>query len=439
MKNSSDKKVVTRFAPSPTGYLHVGGARTALFNYLFTKKLGGTALLRIEDTDKERSTKEYEQNILDGLAWLGLPFSGEPVRQSERTEIYRKHLKALVESDKAYISKEEPREAGERSEVIRFRNPNKKVLFHDMIRGDIEFDTTELKDFVIAKSLDEPLYHLAVVIDDYEMGVTHVIRGEDHISNTPRQILIGEALGAPRPEYAHLPLMLAPDRSKLSKRKHGASVSLPFYKDGGYLPEAMINFLALIGWNPGTDQEVFSLDELVEAFEISKVQKSGAIFNIEKLNWLNREYIKKLPREVQEREVAAVFIEGNADLISKITPIAIDRIATFGELQTIKESGEFDFFFSAPSYPKELLKTPEFLTETSTKIESVPSETFTAETIKSVLWDFATEKGRGKVLWPLRISLTGKEKSPDPFTVAALIGKEETLRRISHAITLSHN
>ena len=211
-------QIVTRFAPSPTGLLHAGNYRTAVFSYLFARQHGGKFILRIEDTDRERSRPEYEVNILESLAWLGLDFD-EKYRQSENASVHREYLEKMIASGHAYISQETPTKEGERAEVIRFKNPNKKVLFPDLIRGDIEFDTTELKDFVIAKSLDEPVFHLAVVVDDFTAGVTHVIRGEDHISNTPRQILIQEAIGAPCPIYAHLPLVLAPDRSKLSKRK----------------------------------------------------------------------------------------------------------------------------------------------------------------------------------------------------------------------------
>ena len=285
--------IITRFAPSPTGYLHMGGARTALFNHLFTKQNGGKTILRIEDTDKQRSTKEYETSIIESLKWLGLQYD-ETVKQSDREVVYKGYLKRLIDEGKAYISKETPVEPGDRTEVIRFKNPNKKVTFYDLIRGEVEFDTTELKDFVIAKSMEEPLYNLAVVVDDFEMGITHVIRGEDHISNTPRQILIQEAIGAPRPVYAHLPIILATDKSKLSKRKHGESVSVDFYRRKGYLPEAVINFLVLLGWNPGNNQEIFSIDELIKTFDMSKVQKSGAVFNVEKLNWLNKQYIAKL-------------------------------------------------------------------------------------------------------------------------------------------------
>ena len=304
----SAKPIITRFAPSPTGFLHMGGARTALFNHLFTKKLEGKVILRIEDTDKLRSTAEYEASIIDSLKWLDISYN-QTFKQSEREEIYKKYLKKLIDEGKAYVSKEIPTEedlpAGRhgkenpdfRSEVIRFKNPGKKVSFTDLIRGEITFDTTELKDFVIAKSLEEPLYHLAVVIDDFEMGITHVVRGDDHISNTPRQILIQEAIGAPRPIYAHLPIILATDKSKLSKRKHGEAVSLNFYRDKGYIPEAIINFLALLGWNPGTDQELFTMDELIKTFDISKVQKGGAVFNTEKLDWINRQYIAKMSEE----------------------------------------------------------------------------------------------------------------------------------------------
>lgn len=276
-------------APSPTGKLHIGTARTTLFNYLFARQSEGKFILRIDDTDTERSTSEFEQNILDGLSWLGLEYD-ELFRQSERTDVYVSYLKKMVENDSVYISKEEIKEEGQRSKVIRLRNPNKKIIFEDLIRGTVEFDTTELGDFVVAKSLEEPLYHLASVVDDIEMNITHVIRGEDGISNTPRQILIQEAIGALRPIYAHLPLILAPDRSKLSKRKHGESVSLDYYRDKGYSPAAIVNYLALLGWNPGTEQEIFTLGELIKVFDIAKVHKGGAIFDEKKLAWVNRKH-----------------------------------------------------------------------------------------------------------------------------------------------------
>ena len=274
------EKVVTRIAPSPTGYLHFGLARTALFSYLFARKHGGTYILRIEDTDTARNKPEYEQDISEQLAWLGLT-ADATYRQSEAMPRHKQCLAKLIEEDKAYVSKETAKDgSGKEVEVVRLRNPGETVTFTDLIRGEIQFDTTELKDFVIARSITDTLFHLAVVIDDADEGVTHVIRGEDHISNTPRQILIQRALGFPEPHYAHLPLILMPDKSKMSKRKHETAVRT--FREMGILPNALINYVALLGWNPGTDQELFTLEELVNIFDTSQVQKSGAVFDMEK-------------------------------------------------------------------------------------------------------------------------------------------------------------
>ncbi len=434
-------KVITRFPPSPTGFLHVGRARTALFNYLFTKQKNGKMVFRIEDTDKERSKVEFEQNIIDCLSWLNIKYDEGPYRQSERLEIYKKYLKQLVDNKSAYISKEIPKEEGDREEVIRFKNPNKKIIFEDLIRGTIEFDTTDLGDFVIAKSLDEPIYHLAVVIDDFEMGVTHIIRGEDGISNTPRQILIQEAIGATRPFYAHVPLILAPDKSKLSGR-HGA-VSVTDFKNEGYLPEAMINFLALIGWNPGTNQEIFSMEELLEQFDISKIQKSGGVFNIEKLDWINKEYIKKMSEQDYLSKTAEFLPESikkidgyTDDKFLKVAKLIRDRINKFCEVKHMAEAGDLDYFFEQPKYTKELLKDPMHLLGVIDLLLKLPENNFSADKIKSTIWELATEKGRGLVLWPMRVALSGKEKSPDPFILAETLGKEETIRRLNYALNL---
>ncbi len=435
--------VVTRFAPSPTGFLHVGGVRTALFSYLYAKQHNGKYILRIEDTDKVRSTKAYEQDILDGLTWLGL--EGEEVyKQSERTDIHKEYLEKLIKEDKAYVSKEAVVEEGGRAEVIRFRNPNKKVTFTDLIRGEVTFDTTELGDFVIAKSLEEPIFHFVVVLDDFLMGITHVIRGEDHISNTPRQILIQEALGAPRPIYAHLPLILAEDRSKLSKRKHGEKVSLKHYIDLGYTKEAIINFMALLGWNPGDDREVLSLEELIRDFNISKVQKGGAIFNVEKLNWLNREYIKRMSPEELLKNITPKFPEFDTQFLTRAVPAIIDRISVFGDIDTFIASGEFSYFTKPDTYTTEQLlwkgkqekavaqKHLEYVVETLQTLPEYP----TAEAIKTALWDYATEHGKGDVLWPTRYAVTGKDKSPDPFIVISIIGTTEAKRRLQQAINM---
>lgn len=449
-------KVRVRFAPSPTGVVHLGTARTALFNFLFARKNGGKYILRIEDTDTERSRKEFEQNIIESLDWLNI-HSDEVFRQSDRSDIYRSHLQKLIEGGFAYLSKElssELKEEGssdKRSEVIRFRNPNKTVSFKDEIRGPIEFDTSELGDFVIAKSLDEPLYHLAVVVDDYEMDITHVIRGEDHISNTPRQILIQEAIGAPRPQYFHLPLILGKDRSKLSKR-HGALPVLE-YREMGYLPEAVVNYLALLGWSPSGEEDVFSPAQLAEAFNVNSFQKSPAVFSDEKLEWLNRKHISYLNDDVLEKYVrlyidpSAISAENNETMIRRLLPLIRERISKFSDLK-IYYKEEFEFYFKRPEYETSKLipsksegdektkiaKTVEYLTYILDVLRSFSDDRVIASKIKEQLWDYATEKGRGAVLWPMRYALSGREKSPDPFSLVEILGLKESIARIADAI-----
>jgi len=446
MNPNSDQKIVTRVAPSPTGLMHIGTARVALFNYLFTKQKGGKLVLRIEDTDKERSTPEYEKNIMDGLGWLGLGHD-EFFRQSDRLDIYKKYLKELVDKGSAYLSKEEIKKEGDRAEVIRFKNPNKKVTFHDLIHGDITMDTSDLGDFVIAKDMETPIFHLANVVDDKEMGITHVIRGDDHMSNTPRQILIMEAIGATIPTYAHLPMILSPDKAKLSKR-HGAW-PVTEYRDQGYLKEAIINFVALLGWSPqaatseglaGTNEELLSLDDLLKRFDLMKVQKKGAVFSLDKLNWINKEYIKKLSAEDLDKEFNQRIPERVKNLpgfatekLKKLKSPLIERIHNFGQLQEILENGEYDYFFQTPSVDKTLLKSTEHLPAIIEQLETIEENDFSADKIKSAIWDFATEKGRGAVLWPMRVALSGQEKSPDPFTIAEILGKKETLLRLANA------
>ena len=437
--STSENKVVVRIPPSPTGFFHVGRARTALFNYIFAKQHGGKIIFRLEDTDKERSKDEYAEDIIESLTWLGITYDEGPFRQSERTDVYRTYLHKMVEEGKAYISHEPE---GDNKEVVRFKNPNKLVTFTDLIRGDVSMDTTDLGDFVIARNIDDPLYHLTVVVDDFEMNITHVIRGDDGISNTPRQILIQEAIGAPRPFYAHVPLILAADKSKLSGR-HGA-VSIREYREQGYLPEAMVNFLAMIGWNSGTPQELFSIDELIRDFKLERVQKGGAVFNIEKLNWLNKEYIKKIPAEeiIPYIEEALSTYSHRKDIIPKLVPIVIDRIEKFSDITTMKEQGEFSYYFDLPEYKSSKLGwkedsseiTKEHLQKSYTLISAIDETQFTADNIKIALWDYATEKGKGNVLWPLRMCLSGKDKSPDPFTLASILGKQEVLSRVEYAI-----
>lgn len=429
-----------RFAPSPTGTLHTGGVRVALFNYIFAKQNNGKFILRIDDTDKLRSTKEFEQDILKGIEWLGLSYD-ELYYQSQRGELYKKLLNQLLVENKIYISQEKVEKEGDRAEVIRFRNPNKKVKFTDLIKGDIEFDTTELGDFIVAKDLETPLYHFASIADDFDLKITHIIRGEDHISNTPRQILMWEALGAPIPQFAHLPLILAPDRSKLSKRKHAAIASLNSFIAEGYLPEALINFVALLGWSPQAEhdltnpnEEILSLTDLIKLFKLEKVQKSGAIFNVEKLNWINREYLRRLsPEEFLAK--AETFLP-QLKTLPALIPVLLERIYTLNDLSKMVGSGELQYFFAAPTYDRELLKSQVFIPEIIRLLEPIPEDKFTAESVKAAVWDFATEKGRGEVLWPMRVALSGQKQSPDPFTIASIIGKVETLKRLTHATTL---
>lgn len=455
MKNSDTKNntgtVVTRIAPSPTGYLHIGTARSALFNYLFAKKHGGSFIVRIEDTDKKRSTTEFETDILNGLTWLGLNWDSL-YRQSQRLEIYKDHITRLIGSGAAYISKEESRDdPNVHIEVIRLKNPNKEVSFDDIIHGTISFDTKELGDFVIARRIDEPLYHLAVVVDDHLMGITHVIRGDDHISNTPRQILIQEALGIQRPQYAHIPLILDSDRSKMSKRT--GTTSLFQYKEDGYLSPALINYLALLGWNPGTDEELFTLSELVEKFNIEEVHKGSAVFSTDKLNWFNKEYIKRLPEKERRTRIKDVLrssislsitqLEHYEEIIDRIIPEIEERISYFGEVEKLVSNGELLFYFEQPEYTTTALlwKGKESLDEVAThlkvlieKINTHSEDLFTSELVKKSIWSYAEEKGKGDVLWPMRYALTGREKSPDPFTVSAILGKKETLLRLEYAL-----
>lgn len=462
---SQNSHIITRFAPSPTGNLHAGNYRTALYSYLYAKKHGGDFVLRIEDTDKERSKAEYKDNIISALSWLGLEYS-QSIIQSERADAHKIALEKLIADGHAYISKEEIKKEGDRAEVIRFKNPNRKVKFIDLIRGEIEIDTTDLGDFVIARSMTEPLFHLAIVVDDEFMGVTHIIRGEDHISNTPRHILIQEALGYTVPTYAHLPIVLAKDRTKLSKRK--GALPITEYRNRGYLPDAVLNYMALVGWNPGTDQEIFTREELIEAFDLAKVQKSGAIFDDVKLDWVNKEHMNRLSDEafqIHFQNYLTDFLD--APDREKLTSIEYEKIAMmlrerltyFGQIKNMLDDGELDFIFETPHFEndeaRKMLICPEKMWkngsgekitvdgESTKAILSQVNELIATyegvwdkDTVKALLWPFAEHEGRGIVLWPLRIALSGKEKSPDPFTIASIIGKNEVDKRLTNAISI---
>ena len=468
MKLFSNKKIRTRFAPSPTGFLHIGVARTSLFNYLFAKKNGGALVLRIEDTDKERSRTEFEKDITDSLEWLGIKWD-EFYKQSKRTDIYKKYLEKLLKEKKAYFcfcvseeleaQKQEQESRGlalkysgkcknlseeaiqenirqNKKCVIRLKVPEKKVIVNDMVRGKLEFDTGLIGDIIIAKDFETPLYNFSVVIDDYEMKITHVFRGEDILPNTPKQIVIQEALGIKSPEYGHLPMILAPDKSKLSKR-HGAA-SVTEYKNQGYLPEAILNIIAFLGWNPGTEKEIYSLKELIKDFSIERIQKSGAVFNIQKLDYFNGFYIRQ--KSLKElAELCRPFLP-KADLkeIEKITFLYQERLKKFSEITELT-----DFFFKEKiNYPKELLVwkkmgDSDVVNSIDKNIEilsMIDDRNWTAKSIEIALLK-ATEKigDKGVLLWPMRVALTGKKQSAGPFDIAFVLGKEKTINRLREA------
>lgn len=441
--------VVTRFAPSPTGYLHAGNYRTAVFAYLFAKHSGGKFIVRIEDTDAARSKPEYEANIFEALAWLNLPMD-EQYRQSEHRPRHRELLEKLVAADAAYVSKETPLKEGDREEVIRFRNPSGAVTFTDVIRGDITTDVTDLGDFIIARSYEEPVFHFAVAVDDSDEGVTHVIRGADHISNTARQLLIQRALGLPTPLYAHLPLIMDSSHKKLSKR-FGAK-ALTEYRDLGVLPEALLNYLAFLGWNPGDDREYLTKEELAEAFDISRVQKGSAVFDEVKLFSVNQHWMRELSDDEFLSHLSGHLPPNGftPEKIRKAVPLLKERAQTFEQARELL-TGELSCLFEVPEIECERLTAKELpdcsgmtkmaLESLSRAIESLP-ESVSTEEVKALLMPLAdaeeakTKGGRGAVLWPLRYALSGQDRSPDPFTLISILGPKEAISRVQKAIAI---
>ncbi|MFA6495265.1 MAG: glutamate--tRNA ligase [Candidatus Paceibacterota bacterium] len=469
-----------RIAPSPTGFLHLGTIRTALFNYLFAKKDGGVFVVRIEDTDTQRSLPVYEESILGGLrklaiTWdegpdIGGPYG--PYRQSERTDLYKKHLEQLLEEKKAYwcfCTKEEleeekkamlsqglfpkyggtcrrltpeqvaeKREAGQ-SAVIRLMVPSGMTIeFDDMIRGTISVNSDTIGDIVIAKNESASLYNFAVVIDDELMKITHVIRGEDHISNTPKQILIQNALGFARPHYAHLPLILSPDRSKLSKRN--LETSFDEYLKDGYLPQAIINFLGLLGWHPDDDQEIMGVEEMTQKFSLRRVQKAGAIFAMDKLDWFNEQYIKAMPLGTLVQALDSFIPQHwkeNSERLAAAINIVRERMKKFSEFQTLAV-----LFFEREEYDGALLswhdadadKTRALLEMAREKINAIPDDAFTQQNLEETTMLLADQTGRGDLLWPLRVAVSGQKNSPGPFEIMSVLGRSESLARIDRAI-----
>ena len=495
-------EVRTRIAPSPTGFFHFGSARTALFNWLFAKKHQGKFILRIEDTDRERSKEEYELDAEESLNWLGLgwdegpetPDLHGPYRQSQRAKIYEKYIKQLVVDGTAYYcycSQEElekqvkeqeakklpPKYAGTcrnltpeevkisaqriqaegRKPVVRFKVPeNKTIKFKDLIHGQMAFDSNLIGDFVIVKSNGDPIFLLSNIIDDAEMKISHVIRGDDHLANTPKQLMLADAMNVQIAEYGHLPMILNPDRTKMSKRKNPTSITHDF-RDLGYLPEALINFMAFLGWTPAchadceskTERDFFTLDELVNEFDLADIGKSPAVFDIEKLNYLNGYYIRQMSLgELAKRcmpylEKAGITQEKNSisngeKFLSAISLVQ-ERMKKLSEVVELTS-----FFFEKPKYDKELLiakksnlETIQKALEESYRVLSEEND-FGRDSIEQLLRALATKIGvsAGEVLWPIRVSLSGKPASPGTFELVSHFGKEETLARIETAIEI---
>ncbi len=455
-----------RFAPSPTGYLHIGGARTALFNYLLARKENGTFILRIEDTDVARSTQESVDAILQAMEWLGLSYDEGPIYQSERFPLYREKVEELLAAGKAYrcyCTSEElekrrinalakglkPKYDGtcrRRTDqpegqpwVVRFRSPEEgETTFIDQIKGGISFDNDELDDLIIQRSDGTPTYNFVVVVDDATMGVTLVIRGDDHINNTPRQMLMYQALGYPVPEFAHVPMILGADKARLSKR-HGAT-SVMAYREMGYLPEALVNYLVRLGWSHG-DQEIFSMEELIEKFSLENVGKSAGVFNPDKLLWLNAHYIKNGdPQRLGELLIEYLGMQGIA-VAGGPDPIAV--VKTLQErARTLVEMAEMAAFYYAaevtfdPEAVAKLLTAEQrpLLENVRQKLENCPA--WTHDAIAQVFATVQEETGLklGKLAPPVRVAIVGGTVSPSIFDVLAVLGREKTLARLGRAI-----
>lgn len=458
--------LTTRFAPSPTGYLHVGGARTALYSWLYAKKNGGDFILRIEDTDLERSTQESVDAIMDGMNWLKLDWTHGPYFQTQRFDRYKEVIAQLIESGNAYrcycapeeveAMREEAKAKGEiekyngmwrdrtdypedKPYVIRFKNPLEgDVVINDIVKGDITISNSQLDDLIIARSDGSPTYNLTVVVDDWDMKVSHVVRGDDHISNTPKQINILKALGATVPQYAHIPMILGDDGKRLSKR-HGA-VSVMQYRDEGYLPEALLNYLVRLGWSHG-DQEIFSVDEMIELFDLTGCNRAPSAFNTDKLIWVNQHYMKTLePSYVAEHLAWHMADQGintdNGPALEEIVKVQADRVKTLKEMAAISAYFYQDFTeFDATALKKHLRPVAaEPLTLVKEKLAAL--ENWVAADIHAAINATAEELelGMGKVGMPLRVAATGAGNSPSLDVTLELLPKEKVLARIDMAL-----
>ena len=479
-------EVRVRFAPSPTGYLHIGGARTALFNWLFARKMGGKLILRIEDTDTERLKEDSVSQILTSLKWLGLNWDegpeagGEcgPYYQSERRELYSKYAQQLLDEGKAYYcfctpadleaerekqrAAKQPfryartcrdldpevakaRAAAGEPYSVRIKIPTEgSITVHDLIHGDVTFNMDQFDDFVIVKSNGMPTYNFAVVVDDHLMGMTHVLRAEEHLSNTPKQLLIYEALGFEPPKFGHMPMILAPDRSKLSKR-HGAT-SVEEFRAQGYLPEAIINYLTLLGWGPGDEREIFTLEQTVKLFELEQMSKKAAVYDTKKLTWMNGQYLSELPLEKILPEAETFFIKDglvtkewlaeNKEYFAKLVDTVRVRVKT---LQEVADASAY-FFKDVEAYDEKGVakhfkpEAAELLEKCIAALEA--DEVFDLTSTEAIYNKIAADNGLalGKVIHPTRLALTGRTVSPGMFDVMVLLGKEKTLARMRKAV-----
>jgi glutamyl-tRNA synthetase len=483
--------IKTRIAPSPTGYLHVGTIRTALYSYLYAKKHGGKFLLRIEDTDRERYVADGVDNILNSLNWVNLtPDEGViraadgtikdigesgPYTQSERLHIYKEYAQKLLDAGYAYycfctserleklradqqakkmptgydghclsINPEEAKQRAEGGEkhVLRLKmDKHGETVFTDLIRGEVRFKNELVDDQVLIKSDGFPTYHFAVVVDDHLMGITHIIRGEEWISSVPKHIQLYKFFDWEVPAMAHLPLLLNPDKSKLSKRQ--GDVAVEDYHKKGYLPEALVNFVAFLGWNPGTEKEMYTMEELVADFDLAKVGNTGGVFNIEKLNWYNKQYIKNLSNhELVERAKPWLEETGieSSELLERAVGLERERIATLAELpEAIK------FVFKLPDYNSSLLvwkksskeEVANILPQLVEFFESLDESKWTKENLEVQIKSWIVEKGfsTGSVMWPMRVALSGQENSPGPFEIAEVLGKDTTVQRLNLALS----
>lgn len=472
-------KIVTRFAPSPTGFMHIGGVRTALFAYLSARQTGGTFILRIEDTDKAREVAGSIAHIQDSLSWLGIDWDFGPEKpgpfgsciQSERLETYKEYAQTLIDKGLAYpdpYSADEITDFREQAQSekrpflyrnhrpdtfdswdgtkpLRLKVPEiKRYSWTDEVRGTLEAGAETLDDIILIKTDGYPTYNFAHIIDDHLMGVTHVMRGDEFISSTAKFLSIYDALGFEYPKFVSLPPIMAADGKKKLGKRDGAKDILE-YRTEGYLPQTMVNFLSLIGWNPGTDKELFSMEELIAEFSINKIQKSGGAFNEEKLLWMNKEHLAKIDDETfaaaltQYVPTEITESEDFSDRFSKLLPSIRERIHLYSEVTTAMD-GEFNFVFSKVELDLNMImwKKDTHIQDVVPRLKKAMSllenaDFATPDSIKESLWAYAEEVGRGELLWPVRVALTGSERSPDPFVCAHILGKSKTLQRIRAA------